>query len=251
LGGSADVTVPSHYVSEGIIFIDGAIAPVVVELAGQTIYDYTGSGTLDTGGDAPFIIDSDGNVVYDYSSTGSELGGGPVLSGNVGVEYIPGTGLVPERGGRGVVSVGLLRRKAKILTPNIYIWHAPLLRRFALKLTGSADVEFKASEKFTFLKTLNKIPTSPIPEKPEFLLAINKYIELIPKSYQHSDNSGKLSFTGHASVEFLSSPYGVDIQKDDIEILLMVMDETPTVVLSQDAKINQLRKEDSLLLDLI
>jgi hypothetical protein len=251
LGGAADVVIPITFTGQGVIYVDGATAPVVVSLDGTTTFEYDPFGTIDIGGHALFVIDADGNVVHDYSSTGTELDGGPILSGDTAVEYVPGTGLVPERGGRGVVSVGLLKRKTKIVVPNIYIWHAPLLRKFAKYLSGSAEVEFVKNDPFDFIRSLNTLPIIHEPESPTLLRAINNYIKYSPTLFQNDSSAASISVAGKADCSFIQSPIVAQIHDNDAEVLLIALDESPIVTVTQDESYNTIRKDDEIILHLV
>jgi hypothetical protein len=249
LDGAADVIlqVPSVYSGQGIIYVDGAVAPVVVELDSISTFEYDPIGTIDVSGDALYVFDVNGNVVYDYTSTGSELDGGLIFTGDGAIEFVPGTGLVPERGGRGVVRT---LRKTKIFVPNIYIWHAPLLRRFALKLSGEATTEFAPSENFAFIKSLASIPIVREPEQPDFIRAINNYIQLTPKAYEEIANASPSAFSGDATCEFAASKHTPHVRDDDM-IVLAALEGSPVIVTLSDSKYNQIRKEDEMLLELL
>lgn len=202
---------------------------VTTVLDGDTVYEYEPTGGLNTSGDAPYIIDSEGRIVYVYASTGSEDGIGPIFGGGATIEFIPGSGfVVKEHGGRGVLP--WTRKRERMGTSHTFVWYAPLLRRFALKLRGAADTEFISGEPYPFLKSLPVLPKEPEPNLDFYkaLQAYSKKTATLPSEYTEDSHAPPLTLHGAATVEF--SPAEQRAYSEDELILLLLDDDAPIIL---------------------
>lgn len=282
-GGEADIEFVQGgnvAIGEGTIFVDG-MSPVIVEIGGVSEFEYDPTGTIDISGDAPWSIDADGNIIYDYTSFGSKaligqadesrgyayvsagslqldgetvtniemnaIGAGELtLDGDANIRFTPAD---ENRGGRGVIRTPAMR-KAKILIPNYYIWYAPLLRRFALKLRGSAETEFKKADTFEFLRQLQTIDIKPEVAQPEFFRAINNYIKISPSTYEQPIDYSTKTFTGAAESRF-ESVNNLYADQNEFALLFLLDDHPPIAYLSNDKKASQIAEQNNKILDIL
>lgn len=252
MGGEANTSLqsPSIYTGEGIIIVDGANAPVSTVLNDVRVYEYEPFGNIDLGGDAPFIIDINGNIVYDYSAIGAD---GPDLGGDGDTIYIPGTGIVPEHGGRGVLRPATKPRTFK-KAPHIWIWKAPLLRKFSLNPGGSADTEFVKGHKFPFVSELPQYDPPKEEDHLELFKTINDYVKrqaTLPTEYEYTGKGSKeLAFDTKSDYEF-QSPIKEQRFAEDELVLTLALDTEPLIIVTTDSNINKIRKDDEFILNLL
>jgi hypothetical protein len=277
-GGEADYVAPGIFIGSGGIVTAGS-APIVFRNAatGVDLYDYAPSlheGYV-TDGDALFVVVRNGVICVDYKPfvetedgyvTDGDAHVTSILNGIKCFDYKPAPygyicggsadveALITGRGGKGTPAA---RRPRRIIQPqrSIWLYNAHAFFDATLQLGGEATCEFVPA-KYTFIKSLPRIPTPELEKKDgEFRKFYDRFLLDKPKkvfSYE-PDGVSNLSFGGRNDPTFFDfSEWIVTLDDDYLIIDALSTEENPfiTTTFDRDRKL-QISREDDELLDIL
>ena len=280
-GGEADAIAPGIFVGTGGIVTDG-YAPVTFRNAatGVDLYDYAPSlheGYV-TGGDALFVVQQNGVICVDYKPF-VETDDGYVTDGHAPYTYYDAANGIycyvyqpslhegyicggeadyeailigkKPRGGKGTPAP---RRRVQPQR-TIYLYNAHAYFDATLQIGGEATCEFIPA-KYTFIKSLPRIPTPELEKKDgEFQQFYKRFLLDKPKktfTYE-PDGVSNLSFGGRNDPTFFDfSEWIVTLDDDYLIIDALSTEENPfiTTTFDRDRKL-QISREDDELLDIL
>ncbi len=279
-GGEALAFAPGIFTGTGGMVTDGS-APVTFSNAatGVDLYDYAPSlheGYV-TGGDALFVVERNGVICVDYkpfveTEDGYVSDGQAHITTNIngaltycyfpdprledgyvfgGAADVTATLLAEARGGKGVP------RPRRRIEPQRQIWlyNAHAYFDATIQVGGEADCMFVPA-KYTFIKSLPRIPSEELKQQPgEFQKFYNRFLLDKPKktfTYE-PEGTSNLSFGGGDEPTFFDfSEWIITLDDDYLIIDALATEENPfiTTTFDRDRKV-QIAREDEELLDIL